>query len=298
MSVIHFAALYALFFQAPNSKWQTLLWAYFLLLFSGLGVTCGSHRLWAHRSYKAKPLLRLVLVIAQTIAIQNCVIEWARDHRVHHKFSETDADPHNAKRGFFFSHIGWLLVKKHPQVKAKGRSVDMSDLEADPLLATQKRFYLPLVLLSFFLVPSIVPFLLWGESWFNAYMVAGLLRLVMCWNATWTVNSLAHLLGTRPYEKSANSAENFLVAFASVGEGFHNYHHCFPHDYSISETSISGFSLFFNIGTAFIDLMATFGLAYDRKKIKSSLVKQKQKNHGDGNSYLQLFNPLKWKLRT
>ena len=70
---------------------------------------------------------------------QNSIYEWARDHRVHHKFSETDADPHNAKRGFFFSHVGWLLVKKHPDVKVKGAKVDLSDLKADPVVAFQKR---------------------------------------------------------------------------------------------------------------------------------------------------------------
>lgn len=74
-----------------------------------------------------------------SIFFQNHVCEWARDHRVHHKFSETDADPHNATRGFFFSHMGWLLVRKHPDVKVKGKAIDMSDLEADPLLKFQKK---------------------------------------------------------------------------------------------------------------------------------------------------------------
>lgn len=73
------------------------------------------------------------------IFFQNDVCEWARDHRVHHKFSETDADPHNATRGFFFSHVGWLLVRKHPDVKEKGKAIDMSDLEADPFLKFQKK---------------------------------------------------------------------------------------------------------------------------------------------------------------
>jgi len=76
---------------------------------------------------------------ARCIFFQNDICEWARDHRVHHKFSETDADPHNATRGFFFSHVGWLLVRKHPDVKEKGKAVDMSDLETDPLIRFQKK---------------------------------------------------------------------------------------------------------------------------------------------------------------
>ena len=70
---------------------------------------------------------------------QNDILDWSRDHRVHHKYSETDADPHNAKRGFFFAHVGWLLVKKHPDVTEKGRGLDFSDLYADKIVMFQRR---------------------------------------------------------------------------------------------------------------------------------------------------------------
>lgn len=113
--------------------------AFVLYVVSGLGITAGAHRLWAHRSYKAKWPLRVLLVAFNTVAFQDAAFHWARDHRVHHKYSETDADPHNATRGFFFSHIGWLLCKKHPEVKAKGKGVDLSDLRADPVLMFQKK---------------------------------------------------------------------------------------------------------------------------------------------------------------
>ena len=73
------------------------------------------------------------------LSLQNDIVEWSRDHRAHHKYSETDGDPHNAKRGFFFAHMGWLLVRKHPDVKAKGRLLDVSDLIADPVCSFQRR---------------------------------------------------------------------------------------------------------------------------------------------------------------
>jgi stearoyl-CoA desaturase (delta-9 desaturase) len=79
------------------------------------------------------------IISSQHFAFQNHIYEWSRDHRVHHKFSETDADPHNAKRGFFFSHVGWLLLKKHPDVRNKGKAVDMSDLEKDFVVVFQRR---------------------------------------------------------------------------------------------------------------------------------------------------------------
>lgn len=106
---------------------------------AAFGITAGAHRLWAHKSYKARLPLRIFLMILQTIAFQNSIYEWARDHRVHHKFTDTDADPHNASRGFFFSHMGWLLIRKHPEVKAKGKMIDMSDLEQDPVVMFQKK---------------------------------------------------------------------------------------------------------------------------------------------------------------
>lgn len=111
-------------------------------VFGAFGITGGAHRLWAHKAYKAKVPLRIILMILQTLAFQNSIYEWVRDHRVHHKYTDTNADPHNSKRGFFFSHMGWLLCKKHNDVKTKGAAIDMSDLELDPIVMFQKRFEL------------------------------------------------------------------------------------------------------------------------------------------------------------
>ncbi|RWS02867.1 acyl-CoA Delta(11) desaturase-like isoform X2 [Dinothrombium tinctorium] len=113
--------------------WQ-LIWGYL----GGLGVTAGAHRLWAHRSYKARLPLRIFLAYCFILAGQNDIYEWCRDHRVHHKFSDTDADPHNSTRGFFFSHMGWLCVRKHLKVKEKGRTIDLSDLTRDPVVRLQR----------------------------------------------------------------------------------------------------------------------------------------------------------------
>lgn len=110
-----------------------------MLYWAGLGVTAGAHRLWAHRSYKARLPLRLFLAAGQCITGQNCIYIWARDHRIHHKYSDTDADPHNVRRGFFFSHVGWLMMKKHPDLKIKGALNDFSDMRADPVVYYQEK---------------------------------------------------------------------------------------------------------------------------------------------------------------
>lgn len=128
------------------------------------------------------------------------MVDWARDHRVHHKYSETDADPHNAKRGFFFSHVGWLLCKKHPEVKNKGKGIDMSDLYKDPILAFQKKYYLIVMPVVCFVMPVVIPMYLWGESFTNAWCI-NLFRYTLTLNATWLVNSAAHLWGGKPYDR-------------------------------------------------------------------------------------------------
>jgi len=108
-------------------------------LFAANGIAAGSHRLWAHRSYKANLPLQVLLMILQTICMENDTIEWVRDHRVHHKYADTDADPSNSKRGFFFSHMGWLMYKKHPDVKKYGQKICMTDVEAEPVLQFQRK---------------------------------------------------------------------------------------------------------------------------------------------------------------
>ncbi|PIO62383.1 stearoyl-CoA 9-desaturase, partial [Teladorsagia circumcincta] len=112
--------------------------AFFLHVVGAIGVTAGAHRLWSHRAYKAKLPYRIMLMLMDTTAFQNDIIEWARDHRCHHKWTDTHADPHNTNRGFFFSHMGWLLVKKHPQIKEQGKKLDLSDLFADPVLIKEQ----------------------------------------------------------------------------------------------------------------------------------------------------------------
>merc|ERR1711871_601660 len=126
-------------FTIPSCHPYTLLWALILWPITGMGITAGVHRLWSHRSYKATFPLRVFLMLLNTIANQGSIWHWARDHRVHHKHSETDADPHNATRGFFYAHMGWLLVKKHPSVIEEGKKLSFDDLAEDSTVMFQKK---------------------------------------------------------------------------------------------------------------------------------------------------------------
>jgi stearoyl-CoA desaturase (Delta-9 desaturase) len=276
MLYLHICAFYGLYLALTSAMYATLVFAYILHVLAGLGITAGAHRLWSHKSYKAKTPLRIFLMICNCMAVQNDIIEWSRDHRVHHKFSETNADPHNATRGFFFAHVGWLLCRKHPDVRNKGKTVDVADLERDPVLRFQRRYYLPLIFFYIVVLPVSIPIFMWGESFFTALFVCFFMRYCWTLNATWLVNSAAHLWGNDPYDKGINPKENVLVAIAAIGEGWHNYHHTFPMDYKTAEVPY-----LFNMTTAFIDMCAKLGLAYDLKSVPTDIINKRRMRTGD-----------------
>ena len=217
----HLAAIYGIYLCYTSAMWRTIIAAFVLYILSGIGVTAGAHRLWSHRSYKAKFPLRILLAFLQTLSFQGHIYDWVRDHRAHHKFSETDADPHNSTRGLFFSHVGWTLCKKHPDVVTKGKQLDLTDLLADPIVTFQKAHYLKLAIVIAFVIPTIIPMYFWREGFVNAFVICALLRYVFTLHCTWFINSIAHKWGNRPYDKNINPADNILVNFAVIGEGFH-----------------------------------------------------------------------------
>nr|XP_012142137.1 PREDICTED: acyl-CoA Delta(11) desaturase-like isoform X3 [Megachile rotundata] len=275
---LHLAAVYGLYLVFTSAKFATTLFTLALYVVNAFGITAGAHRLWAHKSYKAKWPLQLFLMINNTMAFQDAAIDWARDHRLHHKYSETNADPHNAKRGFFFAHVGWLLCRKHPDISEKGKGIDLSDLKNNRILAFQKKYYKYLMPLLCFVVPTVIPVVGWNETWSNAYFIPAVLRFVVGWNTAWLVNSAAHLYGFKPYDKYINPAENKGVSIVTLGEGWHNYHHVFPWDYKAAEFGNYRYSP----TTAFIDLCAKLGLAYDLKFVPDDVVRKRVERTGDG----------------
>ena len=261
ISLVHIAAVIGVF-HVPYCSYYTLLWAYILWPIGGLGITAGVHRLWSHRSYKASFPLRVALMLMNSIANQGSIWHWARDHRVHHKHSETHADPHNATRGFFFAHMGWLLVKKHKDVVEAGKKLDFDDLVADWTVTFQKKLDPWFALFMCFVFPGLVC-TLWGDSFWNGYWVAGALRYIILLHVTWCVNSAAHLYGDHPYDTAMWPAENPIVSFGAIGEGWHNWHHKYPFDYAASEF---GIDKQFNPTKLFIDTCCMLGLASERKR--------------------------------
>ena len=130
--------LYVCLLQIWHHLQGTISWLFKIFLihcilhiFFGLGITGGAHRLWSHKSYTASKALKIFLMLCNCGTNQGSIFHWSRDHRLHHKFSDSPLDPHNINQGFFFSHVGWLLVKKTPELVEEGKKIDMSDLKKD-----------------------------------------------------------------------------------------------------------------------------------------------------------------------
>ncbi|XP_017753411.1 PREDICTED: stearoyl-CoA desaturase 5-like [Eufriesea mexicana] len=278
--VLHFLPVYGFVSGYRDAKLWTWIWTVAYGLVAGLGVTAGAHRLWAHRSYSAKTPLRIFLAYLYCMMGQTHFYKWIRDHRTHHRYTETNADPHDATRGFFFSHIGWLMVKRHPAVKEYGSKIDMSDISADPVIKFFDKYYEVIMVSLCFVLPILLPVFVWGETLFIS-VHAALIRYVCSLHATFIVNSFAHMWGNRPYNRRGKPRENPVVSFFTLGEGWHNYHHSFPWDYKAAELSAYGL----NGTTAFIELMARLGLAYDLKTPKKELI-DRTTAKGDGTDSL------------
>ncbi|UMM38240.1 hypothetical protein L5515_009742 [Caenorhabditis briggsae] len=286
-AALHIGALIGLYQLVLQAKWATVGWVFLLHTLGSMGVTGGAHRLWAHRSYKARFPMRVFLMLINSIAFQNDIIEWARDHRCHHKWTDTDADPHSTNRGMFFAHMGWLLVKKHEQLKVQGAKLDLSDLYADRVLMFQRRNYLPLVGIFCFALPTFIPVYFWGESALIAFYTAALFRYTFTLHATWCINSVSHWIGWQPYDHQASSVDNLWTSVAAVGEGGHNYHHTFPQDYRTSEHAE-----FLNWTRVLIDVGATLGLVYDRKTTAEEVIERQCKKFGCAEERAKMLQKL------
>jgi len=201
---------------------------------SGFGVTIGYHRCFTHRAFKARRGLRIALAIAGSLAIEGSPVQWVANHRRHHAFSDREGDPHSPWRygtdvrallkGLLHAHVGWMLRRE-----LSNRARFAPDISADPDLRVVGRLFGPLTAVSL-LAPALVGGLVTG-SWagaFAGFFWAGLMRMALLHHITWSVNSVCHVAGSRPFA-SRDKATNFWpLALLSFGESWHNSHHADP----------------------------------------------------------------------
>ncbi|EEB08772.1 acyl-coA desaturase [Schizosaccharomyces japonicus yFS275] len=264
-------ALYGILTTPLNAK--TAIFAFLYYFYSGLGITAGYHRLWSHRCYKASQPLQRFLEFGGAAAFEGSIRWWSRDHRAHHRYTDTDRDPYSVKKGFWYAHMGWMIIKQNPQ--RIGRA-DISDLNADPLVMHNHRSFLKIALFAAFIFPTLVCGLLWND-WRGGFFYAGVCRLVFVHHATFCVNSLAHLIGDQPFDDTNSARDHVLTALVTLGEGYHNFHHAFPNDY---RNALKWYQ--YDPTKVFIWLCSLVGLSsqlktFPKNEIQKGLVQQKQK---------------------
>jgi len=207
----------------------TAAWVSFFALWfaNGLSITAGYHRLWAHRAYEAHWSVRIPFMLFGAMTVQNSILIWASSHRTHHRHIDSvEKDPYAAPKGFWFSHIGWML-RKYPA--GEPNFSNANDLLNDRIVMFQHKYYLPLTLGMNFGLPLALGWAT-GDLW-GVLLFGGLLRLVVSHHTTFFINSLAHMWGRQPYTDENSARDNDLLALFTHGEGYHNYHHIFQYDY-------------------------------------------------------------------
>lgn len=206
----------------------------FYLIATMMSITLGYHRLFSHISFKAKWPVRLFTLVFGACAFENACLDWASDHRRHHKHVDHDGDPYDISKGFMWAHIGWLMFKLNPEPPMD----NVNDLRKDKLVMWQHKYVHGIGFVVGLVIPTILGGLYnhWmGESVMvgamGGFLIAGVARIVIAQHCTFFINSLCHTVGTQPYSSSHSARDSAVMAFLTFGEGYHNYHHEFQHDY-------------------------------------------------------------------
>jgi stearoyl-CoA desaturase (delta-9 desaturase) len=205
-------------------SWWTLGLGLFYSWICTLSISAGYHRLFSHPTHRAHAVLRAMYLFFGAASIQNSALKWSSDHRIHHGQVDRKDDPYNIRKGLWWAHMGWVL-----HAAPEPDFANVPDLKKDKLVMLQHRYYLLTAILSAGVLPLCLGFL-WGDP-IGALLVAGFLRLVLEWHSTFSINSIAHKIGSRPYSLANSARDSFITALVTMGEGYHNFHHRFANDY-------------------------------------------------------------------
>lgn len=215
-------------------NWTDIALAASFYVVTGLGVTVGFHRYFTHRAFKAKRGLRVALAVAGSMAMQGPVIGWVADHRRHHAYADREGDPHSPWRfgtsatalakGFWYAHMGWLFQRDRTNANRFA-----PDLLKDRAIRVVDRLF-PLLTVATLLLPAVLGGLITLSWWgaLTAFFWASLVRVAALHHVTWSVNSICHMIGDRPFSSRDKSANFWPLAVLSFGESWHNSHHADP----------------------------------------------------------------------
>ena len=246
------APVYMLRRGVAPSEWMLFL---FYIIATGMSITVGYHRLFAHRTFKANPLVDFLVLFFGAAAFEQSALKWASQHRDHHRFVDTERDPYSIKKGFFYAHIGWLMFWSHPI-----RYENARDLQQNRMLMHQHRQYHLWALGAGIFLPALIGAL--TGHLLGALILTVCLRLTVVYHSTFCINSVCHMFGKATYDIHSTAKDHWFVALLTFGEGYHNFHHHFPGDYRNAvrwyQWDPSKWAIF---------SLKCFGLAHDLKRV-------------------------------
>lgn len=224
---------------------------------TGLSITVGYHRLFAHATFKTNRLVRFFLLFFGAAAFEQSALEWSAQHHDHHRFVDTDRDPYSIRKGFFYAHIGWLIFWKHDTNYG-----NVARLQNDALVMNQHRYYFLWAVAAGIVTPALIG-VLTGHL-LGALLIAVALRLTLVYHTTFIVNSVCHTFGTATYDIDSSARDNWFTALFNFGEGYHNFHHRFAADY---RNGVRWYQ--FDPSKWLIAILEKFGLAWDLRRVSN-----------------------------
>lgn len=223
-----------------------------------LAITAGYHRMWSHNTYKAHWSLRLFFALFGAMALQNTILDWCSGHRTHHRHvDDVEKDPYSAKKGLWFSHMGWMLRNYE---SGKVNFDNVKNIQTDPIVMWQYKHYLPITMGMNFGIPIALG-IIFNDFW-GMILLAGFVRIVVAHHFTFFINSIVHKWGSQPYTDENTARDNGFFAILTHGEGYHNFHHIFQNDY---RNGVRWYQ--YDPTKWFIALMSYVGLAKDLKRV-------------------------------
>jgi stearoyl-CoA desaturase (delta-9 desaturase) len=225
LATIHVAGLAGLARVITHRELPTLILATAMYIVCGLSITAGYHRLFSHRTYRASPVVRWTFLAFGAGAFQNSALSWSADHRAHHAGADGPADPHAVAKGAWFAHLGWLLRRRESSADVT-RLTDLWEVRS---IRWQHRYYAVIAITTGLVLPTMIA-ALWSDP-VGGLLVAGFARAMLTLQATFCVNSVAHLVGRQRYDSNSTARDSALTSLVTFGEGFHSFHHRFPFDY-------------------------------------------------------------------
>jgi stearoyl-CoA desaturase (Delta-9 desaturase) len=268
--LVPFLALIAAVILIWNTKFSWLNLSLFLggYLLTSLGITVGYHRLFTHKSFKANPVVTIVLGILGSMSIEGPILQWVATHRRHHQHTDRPDDPHSPHlhgtslwsmlKGFIHAHFGWFFSKGLGQALMDKY---VPDLQADRMVRTLSSLFGVWAILGL-VIPTVVGLAVTQSLWgaFMAFLWGGLLRVFLVHHVTWSVNSVCHIWGQQPFNTRDESRNNAIFGVLAMGEGWHNNHHAFP---TSARHGLEWWQ--FDLSYLVIRLLALVGLASDIK---------------------------------